>query len=263
MARQPATFANVDTAADDTCLMAFTSGTTGQPKGTMHFHRDVMAACACWPPHVLRPTRRRRLHRQPAAGLHLRPGRPAAVPDERRRLHACWWRRSRRRTLMAAIAAVRRHGDVHRADLVPRDRAVAAGQALAGDAACASACRPARRCPRPRASCGGRHRPRDHRRHRLHRAAAHLHLAPTRRDARPGATGKAVPGYVRLRHGRRGPAAAARPGGRAGGQGPDRLQLPGRRAPGAVRAATAGTTPATPTCWTTTATSTTSRAPTT
>jgi len=55
MARQPATFDNVDTAADDTCLMAFTSGTTGQPKGTMHYHRDVMAACACWPPHVLRP----------------------------------------------------------------------------------------------------------------------------------------------------------------------------------------------------------------
>jgi len=55
MARQPAQFANVATAADDTVLMAFTSGTTGQPKGTMHFHRDVMAACACWPPHVLRP----------------------------------------------------------------------------------------------------------------------------------------------------------------------------------------------------------------
>jgi 2-aminobenzoate-CoA ligase len=56
MVRQAATFANANTAADDTCLMAFTSGTTGQPKGTMHFHRDVMAACACWPPHVLRPT---------------------------------------------------------------------------------------------------------------------------------------------------------------------------------------------------------------
>ena len=49
-------FDNVATAADDICLMAFTSGTTGTPKGTMHFHRDVMAACACWPPHVLRPT---------------------------------------------------------------------------------------------------------------------------------------------------------------------------------------------------------------
>ena len=49
-------FDNVDTAVDDTCLMAFTSGTTGVPKATMHFHRDVMAACACWPRHVLRPS---------------------------------------------------------------------------------------------------------------------------------------------------------------------------------------------------------------
>jgi len=55
MARQPEAFDNVATAADDTCLIAFTSGTTGTPKGTMHFHRDVMAACRCWPKHVLRP----------------------------------------------------------------------------------------------------------------------------------------------------------------------------------------------------------------
>ena len=47
-------FAPVDTAADDVCLLAFTSGTTGQPKATMHLHRDVMAACVCFPPHVLR-----------------------------------------------------------------------------------------------------------------------------------------------------------------------------------------------------------------
>jgi 2-aminobenzoate-CoA ligase len=56
-ARKPSSFAAIDTAADDVCLMAFTSGTTGTPKGTMHFHRDVMAACACWPPHVLRAQR--------------------------------------------------------------------------------------------------------------------------------------------------------------------------------------------------------------
>jgi 2-aminobenzoate-CoA ligase len=49
-------FDNVDTAAEDIALMAFTSGTTGVPKGTLHFHRDVMAAAACWPPHVLRAT---------------------------------------------------------------------------------------------------------------------------------------------------------------------------------------------------------------
>ena len=53
-ARQPAWFDPVDTAAGDVCLLAFTSGTTGQPKATMHLHRDVMAACACFPPHVLR-----------------------------------------------------------------------------------------------------------------------------------------------------------------------------------------------------------------
>jgi len=52
--RKPATFDDVATAADDTAIIAFTSGTTGTPKGTMHFHRDIVAACDCWPAHVLR-----------------------------------------------------------------------------------------------------------------------------------------------------------------------------------------------------------------
>lgn len=56
MARMPADFQNVETAADDTCILGFTSGTTGVPKATMHFHRDVMAICDCWPKYVLRPT---------------------------------------------------------------------------------------------------------------------------------------------------------------------------------------------------------------
>src|SRR5215471_15074752 len=35
------TFTACDTASDDVCLIGFTSGTTGEPKGTMHFHRDM------------------------------------------------------------------------------------------------------------------------------------------------------------------------------------------------------------------------------
>ena len=54
---KPPTFANVDTAANDVCLMAFTSGTTGTPKAAMHMHRDVLAACRCWPLHHLRANR--------------------------------------------------------------------------------------------------------------------------------------------------------------------------------------------------------------
>ena len=54
---KPATFLNLATAADDVAVIAFTSGTTGQAKGTMHFHRDVLAICDLFPRHVLRPTR--------------------------------------------------------------------------------------------------------------------------------------------------------------------------------------------------------------
>ena len=54
MAAKPPGFANVKTAADDTCIISFTSGTTGKPKGTMHFHRDVLAICDCWPKSTLR-----------------------------------------------------------------------------------------------------------------------------------------------------------------------------------------------------------------
>ena len=50
------TFAAVDTAAADVALIAFTSGTTGKAKGTMHVHRDVLAICDCFPRHVLQAT---------------------------------------------------------------------------------------------------------------------------------------------------------------------------------------------------------------
>ncbi len=51
-----ATFKNCDTAAEDIAIIAFTSGTTGEGKGTMHSHRDIMAITDCFPRHVLKPS---------------------------------------------------------------------------------------------------------------------------------------------------------------------------------------------------------------
>ena len=54
MESKPTEFEAVDTAVDDTCLIAFTSGTTGMPKATMHFHRDVMAICDTFPKSIVK-----------------------------------------------------------------------------------------------------------------------------------------------------------------------------------------------------------------
>jgi 2-aminobenzoate-CoA ligase len=49
-------FQAVETADDDTVLIAFTSGSTGKPKATMHFHRDIMAASDCFPRSIVQLT---------------------------------------------------------------------------------------------------------------------------------------------------------------------------------------------------------------
>jgi 2-aminobenzoate-CoA ligase len=53
MALQSNVFDAVDTSAEDVCLISFTSGTTGVPKASMHFHRDLLVICECFPRSVL------------------------------------------------------------------------------------------------------------------------------------------------------------------------------------------------------------------
>jgi 2-aminobenzoate-CoA ligase len=52
---KPEAFEPVQTSSDDVCMLAFTSGTTGRPKATMHFHRDILIASDTFSRHLLRP----------------------------------------------------------------------------------------------------------------------------------------------------------------------------------------------------------------
>ena len=205
-----------------------------------------MAACACWPPHVLRPTRRRRLHRQPAARLHLRARRPAAVPAAGRRLDG-----AAREGDARCAAAGDRAVPGHRAASPrppPTARWPRMARAARPDVACASASPPARPCRPRRASCG-RRPPAS--RSSTASARPRCCTSSSRADeahARPGATGTAGAGLPRRGGRRRGPrrCRAARSAGSPSRARPAAATSTTRARPTTCR--TAGTSPATPTC---------------
>ena len=56
MKSKPTTFSNYNTNKDSVALIGFTSGTTGLPKMTSHFHKDILNVCECFPKYSLKPT---------------------------------------------------------------------------------------------------------------------------------------------------------------------------------------------------------------
>ena len=191
MATKPAVFEAYDSAADETCLIAFTSGTTGKPKGTMHFHRDMLAICDCFPRHVLKAERDDVFCGSPplaftfglgglvlfpmrvrAAGLLLEKAGPQELLDgiARHRATVCFTAPTAYRAMLDRLED---------ADIASLKRCVSAGETL----------------PKPTWEA-------------FHAATGigiidgigatellHIFISASGGDIRPGATGKPVPGY--------------------------------------------------------------------
>ena len=109
-------FEPVDTAADDVAIIAFTSGTTGAPKGCVHFHRDLLACCDTFARAVLDPRSTDVFSGTPPIAFTFGLGASLLFPL---RFGASVAPVARPGELLDVAARARGHDAVHRADRVP------------------------------------------------------------------------------------------------------------------------------------------------
>jgi len=185
------TFTAVDTAADDVAMLASTSGTTGQPKVAMHFHRDVLATADTFARHLIKPRPDDVFTGTPPLGFTFGLGGLLLFPL-RAGASTLLIERATPAELADAIAA---HGVTVLSTAPTAYRAMlAAGKA--------SALKTLRRCV-----SAGEHLPKSVW-EEFHQATGiaiidgigstemlHVFIAAADGDIRPGSTGKAVPGY--------------------------------------------------------------------
>ncbi len=191
-ASKPTEFDSVQTAADDVALLAFTSGTTGRPKASMHFHRDLLAIADTFSAKLVRPTPDDVFTGSPPLAFTFGLGGLLIFP-----LRAG-----------AATLLVEKAMPAELADLIAEHRATICYTAPTAYRAVLAAGKAAQLRTLRRAVSAGEHLPAATW-HAFHDATGvklidgigstemlHIFLAAADDEIRPGSTGRAVPGYT-------------------------------------------------------------------
>jgi 2-aminobenzoate-CoA ligase len=191
MGKESAEFETVATASDDPALLAFTSGTTGEPKACVHFHRDILVMADTFSRRILEPQQDEIFAGSPPfaftyglGGLLVFPldARAATVLDETSGPKALLEsiERFRVTTLFTAPTAYRAMlGLLEGSDVSSLRKCVSAGETL--DKATSDAWFEATDV-RPIDGIGATE-------------MIHIFISASGDDIRPGATGKPVPGF--------------------------------------------------------------------